>query len=79
MEKLIADKYYALHRTAPIGTILKVTNRMNNQFVYVKVVGTLPDTGENENIIIKVSQAVSSKLVALDPLFQVELSYGLLN
>ena len=70
------DKYYALHRSAPIGTIVKVTNRMNSQFVYVKVVGALPDTGENENIIIKVSQAVSSKLVALDPLFQVELSYG---
>ena len=73
------DKYYALHRTAPIGTIIKVTNRMNNQFVYVKVVGSLPDTGENENIIIKVSQAVSSKLNALDPLFQVELSYGMMN
>jgi LysM repeat protein len=73
------DKYYALHRSAPIGTIVKVTNRMNNQFVYVKVVGSLPDTGENENIIIKVSQAVSSKLNALDPLFQVELSYGVMN
>jgi len=73
------DKYYALHRTAPIGTIVKVTNRMNNQFVYVKVVGALPDTGENENIIIKVSQAVSSKLNALDPLFQVEMSYGMMN
>ncbi len=72
-------KYYALHRSASIGTIVKITNRMNNQFVYVKVVGSLPDTGDNENIIIKVSQAVSSKLNALDPLFQVELSYGMLN
>src|SRR5688572_13178417 len=73
------DKYYALHRSAPIGTIVKVTNRMNNQFVYVKVVGVLPDTGENENVIIKVSQAVSSKLTALDRLFQAELSYGLMQ
>lgn len=73
------DKYYALHRSAPIGTIVKVTNRMNNQFVYVKVVGALPDTGENENIVIKVSQAVSSKLNALDPLFQVEMNYGVMN
>ncbi len=73
------DKYYALHRSAPIGTIVKVTNRMNNQFVYVKVVGALPDTGDNENIVIKVSQAVSSKLNALDPLFQVEMNYGVMN
>lgn len=73
------DKYYGLHRTAPIGTIIKVTNRMNNQFVYVKIVGVLPDTGDNDNVIIKVSQAVSGKLNALDPLFQVELSYGIMQ
>lgn len=73
------DKYYGLHRTAPIGTIIKVTNRMNNQFVYVKIVGVLPDTGENDNVIVKVSQAVSGKLNALDALFQVELSYGIMQ
>lgn len=73
------DKFYGLHRTAPIGTIIKVTNRMNNQFVYVKVVGVLPDTGENSNVIVKISQAVSEKLNVLDPLFQVELSYGMIQ
>lgn len=73
------DKYYGLHRTAPIGTIVKVTNRMNNQFVYVKIVGVLPDTGDNDNVIIKVSQAVSSKINALDAHYQVEISYGLMQ
>ena len=73
------DKYYGLHRSAPIGTIIKVTNRMNNQFVYVKIVGVLPDTGDNDNVIVKVSQAVSTKLNALDALFQVELSYGVMQ
>ncbi|HMT30745.1 MAG TPA: LysM peptidoglycan-binding domain-containing protein [Bacteroidia bacterium] len=77
--QLNQDKYYGLHRSAPIGTIIKVTNRMNNQFVYVKIVGVLPDTGENDNVIIKVSQAVKGKLNALDPLFQVELSYGIMQ
>lgn len=72
-------KYYGLHRTAPIGTIIKVTNRMNNQFVYVKIVGVLPDAGENENVIIKLSQAVSEKLNVRDPIFQVELSYGMVQ
>ena len=76
---LIQDKYYGLHRTVPTGTIIKVINRMNNQHVYVKIVGSLPDTGENDNIIIKVSQAVSEKLNALDPVFRVELSYGILQ
>lgn len=73
------DKYYGLHRTAPIGTIVKVTNRMNNQFVYVKIVGVLPDTGDNDNVIIKVSQAVSTKINALDAHYQVEISYGLMQ
>ncbi len=73
------DKYYGLHRTAPIGTIIKVTNRMNNQFVYVKIVGVLPDTGDNDNVIIKVSQAVTTKLNALDSIFQVDLSYGIMQ
>jgi LysM repeat protein len=73
------DKYYGLHRSAPIGTIIKVTNRMNNQSVYVKIVGVLPDTGDNENVIIKVSQAVANKLNALDALFRAELSYGLMQ
>ncbi len=73
------NKFYALHRTAPIGTIIKVTNRMNGIAVYVKVVGVLPDTGENDNIIIKVSQSVSNRLNALDPLFQAELTYGVVK
>jgi LysM repeat protein len=73
------NKYYALHRTAPIGTLMKVTNKMNDRYVYVKVVGVLPDTGDNENSIIKISQAAVNKLGALDAHFLVELSYGLLQ
>ncbi|MEP7169852.1 MAG: LysM peptidoglycan-binding domain-containing protein [Bacteroidota bacterium] len=70
------NKYYGLHRTAPIGTIVKVTNKMNDKFVFVKIVGVLPDTGENEKSIIKISQAAVNKIGALDAHFQVELSYG---
>ncbi len=70
------NKYYGLHRSAPIGTIVKVTNKMNDKYVFVKVVGVLPDTGENEKSIIKISQAAVNKIGALDAHFQVELSYG---
>jgi LysM repeat protein len=70
------NKYYGLHRTAPIGTIVKVTNTMNDKYVFVKIVGVLPDTGENEKSIIKISQAAVNKISALDSHFQVELSYG---
>jgi len=70
------NKYYGLHRSAPIGTIVKVTNKMNDKYVFVKVVGVLPDTGENEKSIIKISQAAVNKIGALDAHFQVALSYG---
>lgn len=73
------SKYYALHRSAPVGTIVKVTNKMNFKSVFVKVVGVLPDTGDNEKSIVKISQTAVNKLGALDAHFQVELSYGMLQ
>jgi len=71
------SKFYALHRTAPVGTIIKLTNRMNNNSVFVKVVGVLPDTGDNNSIIIKITQAAAQRIGALDQKFTAELSYGI--
>jgi LysM repeat protein len=70
------SKFYALHRTAPVGTIIKVTNRMNNNSVFVKVVGPLPDTGDNDGVIIKITQAAAQRIGAIDQKFTAELSYG---
>ena len=69
------NKYYALHRTAPIGTIIKVTNKMNKKYVFVKVVGSLPDTGDNTDLVIKISKASAEKLGVRDSRFQSELNY----
>ncbi|MFN0189647.1 MAG: LysM peptidoglycan-binding domain-containing protein [Bacteroidia bacterium] len=71
------NKFYALHRTAPVGSIIKVTNRMNNNSVFVKVVGTLPDTGDNNAAIIKITQAAAQRIGAIDQKFTAELSYGI--
>jgi LysM repeat protein len=76
-EEVNPGKYYALHRSAPVGTIIKVTNRMNEKSVFVKVVGALPTTGDNEGLIIKISKSGADKLGALDERFQVELIYGI--
>lgn len=70
------SKYFALHRTAPIGTIMKVTNRMNGKYVFVKVIGKLPGTGDNEKLIIKISKAAADRLGVIDPTFQCELNYA---
>ena len=68
-------KYLALHRTAPIGTIMRVRNEMTNLSVFVRVVGKLPNTGANNNVLLRLSQAAQEALGALDGKFRVEVSY----
>ncbi len=70
-------KSIALHKSAPIGTIIRVTNLMNNKSVYVKVIGTLPETGDNENVIIVLSKAAVNMLGVIDQKFRVNLNYSI--
>jgi LysM repeat protein len=69
------EGYYALHRSAPVGTILQVRNEMNNLSVFVKVVGKLPDTGSNDKLVVKVTQKAYERLAAVDRRFRVEVTY----
>ena len=75
IEKSGTDKYLALHKTAPVGTIMQVKNLMTNQSVYVRVIGKLPDTGENNNVLVRVSPRALQKLGTADSRFRVETSY----
>lgn len=68
-------KYLALHRTAPVGTILKIRNEMNNREVFVRVMGKLPDTALTDKLIIKVSKSAYDRLGAIDPRFRVQVTY----
>ena len=68
-------KYLALHRKAPVGTILKIRNEMNNREVFVRVIGTIPDNAMNEKLLIKISKSAYDRLGAIDPRFRVEVTY----
>ncbi|MEP6737876.1 MAG: LysM peptidoglycan-binding domain-containing protein [Chryseolinea sp.] len=68
-------KYLALHRTAPVGTILKVKNEMNNREVFVRVMGKLPDTALSDKLVIKISRSAYDRLGAIDSRFRVEVTY----
>lgn len=68
-------KYLALHKTAPVGSIMQIKNEMNNQSVFVRVIGKLPDTGDNEKISIRISRIAYERLGAIDMRFPVEISY----
>ena len=67
----------AMHKTAPAGTIIKITNPMNGRAKYVKVVGSLPDTDDNKSIIIKISKSTADDLGIIDKDFRVKLEYSM--
>ena len=67
--------YFCLHRTAAVGKILQVTNEMNGAKVFVRVIGKLPETGNNDKVSIKISRKAFEALAAPDKRFPVEISY----
>ncbi len=70
-----SKKYLALHRTAKVGTIMQIRNEMNNRVVFVRVLGKLPETGDNKNVLIRLSKAAYDRLGAINKNFRVEISY----
>jgi len=69
------QKFLALHRTAPVGTIIQIRNEMNDLSVFVRVVGKLPDTGINKKVSIRISGAAYEKLGGINERFPVEITY----
>lgn len=76
IQSMNTTRFLALHRTLPIGTNLEVRNLMNNQVVHVKVVGKLPNTGLNKNLLLRLSQPAYDQLGILDSKSRVEVSYN---
>ncbi len=70
------NKKLVLHRTAPIGTVIKITNPMTNLTTYAKVVGKFTDNEDNKDIVIVVTKNVAESIGAQDKRFRVSISYG---
>lgn len=70
------NKKFVLHRTAPIGTVIKITNPMTNRTTFAKVVGTFTDSEATKDVIIVMTKNVADSLGALDKRFRVDISYG---
>ncbi|MEC5146619.1 LysM peptidoglycan-binding domain-containing protein [Chitinophaga sp. 212800010-3] len=68
-------KYYALHNSAPRGTIIKVTNPLNGKSVYAKVLDVIPQMKPNAGLIIKLSDSAMQALGSNEARFYCELSY----
>jgi LysM repeat protein len=73
------NKKLILHRTAPIGTVMRITNPMNNKTTFAKVVGRFTDNQSNKDAVIVMTKNVAEALGALDKRFLVNISYGTPN
>ena len=73
------NKKLVLHRTAPIGTVLKITNPMTNRTTFAKVVGTFTDNESTKDVVIVLTKSAADALGALDKRFHVNISYGIPN
>ncbi len=55
-------KYYCLHNSASPGTIIKITNPANGNFVFAKVLDVMPDIKKNEGLLLIISNAAADAL-----------------
>ena len=76
-EEPSSERYFAYHKTAPIGTIIRVLNMSNSRKIFVKVTGRLPDNSDNQGYLIKISKSSAEKLGALERMIHVNLLYGI--
>lgn len=75
-ESLDDGKMLALHPTAPVGTIIKITNPMSQKSTFAKVVGKFTENESNRGVIIIITKTAADLIGALDKRFQVNLVYG---
>ncbi|MFM6975395.1 MAG: LysM peptidoglycan-binding domain-containing protein [Sphingobacteriaceae bacterium] len=76
-ENMDEGKMLALHPTAPIGTIIKITNPMTQKSTFAKVVGKFTENESTRGAIIIITKTAADLIGALDKRFQVNLVYGI--
>ena len=78
-ENLNEKNMLALHQTAPIGTVIKITNPMTGKSTFAKVVRKFTLNEMTKDAIIVLNKATATLIGALDNRFQVTLIYGVPN
>lgn len=73
---LDGSKMLVLHRTAPVGRVIKITNPMTNKTTFAKVVGKFTENESTKDVIIVMTKAVADSLGVLDKRFFCNLTYS---
>ena len=69
------QKYQALHRTALVGSFVRVTNLSNGKLVVVSIIGKLPESTP-KNVIIQLTKRAYDQVKATGKI-PVEIDYDL--
>ncbi|MBL7817586.1 MAG: LysM peptidoglycan-binding domain-containing protein [Saprospiraceae bacterium] len=67
---------YCLHRTAKTGSVIAITNNMNNRTAYAKVIGKIPSNAYGSETVLIVAPSVAKLLGAKDEKFFVKIRYS---
>ncbi|MEO7215467.1 LysM peptidoglycan-binding domain-containing protein [Mucilaginibacter sp.] len=73
------NKKLILHRTAPIGTVMRISNPMTGKSTFAKVVGRFTDNQSTQGVMIVMTKNVAESIGAIDKRFHVTISYGTPN
>lgn len=74
-EKKGRNDFYALHRFAPVGSVIEITNPMKKKTIYAKVLAPIPDRAYGDDIVVVLSPSLAKLLDARDAKFFVEIRY----
>ncbi len=71
------SQFVALHRTAPSGTHIKVTNPSNGRSTVVKVIGKIPaGLEQKEHLLIMLSEPACQQIGIINDEFPIQMNYN---
>lgn len=68
------NQFLAFYNEAETGSIIRVTNLMNQKTIFVKVMGKLPSDDSTREVILKLSNSAAKQLGVMDDKFLVEVA-----
>jgi LysM repeat protein len=78
-ENTTGNQHLAFYNHAETGSIIRVTNLLNKQTIFVKVMGKVPPADVAKDIMLKLTHSAAALLNVADDKFLVEVSYYTAN
>lgn len=69
------NKNLVMHRTAPVGTLITITNEANGNSITARVIGNLKKVGADQEIMVKLSPFAYYKLRPKDSKIRASIEY----